>query len=176
VDRGRRRHPLRAGQPAAAQPDPDGSGHPRRRGLPVPQHLGTVGSCDVIVVTINYRLGALGFVDFSSFGEGFDSNVALRDVIAALRWVRDNIAAFGGDPDRVTVFGESAGAGIVTKLLAVPSAAGPFSRAIAQSSPATAVYESVRAHRVADPMGQLRGNRNADRAGGGTALGAVPHR
>ena len=66
-------------------------------------------SCDVIVVTINYRLGALGFVDFSSFGEGFDSNVALRDVLAALRWVRDNIAGFGGDPDRVTVFGESAG-------------------------------------------------------------------
>ena len=104
---------------------------------------------DVIVVTINYRLGALGFVDFSSFGEGFDSNVALRDVLAALRWVRDNIAGFGGDADRVTLFGESAGAGIVTTLLAVPEAAGLFSRAIAQSSPSTAVYESSRAHTVA---------------------------
>ncbi|BBZ76218.1 carboxylic ester hydrolase [Mycolicibacterium anyangense] len=104
---------------------------------------------DVVVVTINYRLGVLGFVDFSSFDPRFDSNVALRDVLAALRWVRDNIAGFGGDPDRVTLFGESAGAGIVTTLLAVPEAAGLFSRAIAQSSPATSVYDSSRARAVA---------------------------
>ena len=103
---------------------------------------------DVVVVTINYRLGALGFVDLSS--AGFDSNVALRDVLAALRWVRDNIAGFGGDPDRVTLFGESAGAGIVTTLLAVPAAAGLFSRAIAQSSPATSIYDSNRASAVAN--------------------------
>ncbi|MCX2929696.1 carboxylesterase/lipase family protein [Mycobacterium sp. CVI_P3] len=102
---------------------------------------------DVVVVTINYRLGALGFLDFSS--AGFDSNIALRDVLAALRWVRDNIAGFGGDPDRVTLFGESAGAGIVTTLLAVPAAAGLFSRAIAQSSPATSIYDSTRASSVA---------------------------
>ncbi|WP_059019037.1 carboxylesterase/lipase family protein [Mycobacterium sp. M26] len=104
---------------------------------------------DVVVVTINYRLGALGFVDFSSFDPSFDSNVALRDVLAALRWVRDNIAGFGGDPERVTLFGESAGAGIVTTLLTVPQAAGLFSRAIAQSSPATSVYDSSRARAVA---------------------------
>lgn len=104
---------------------------------------------DVVVVTINYRLGALGFVDFSSFDPAFDSNVALRDVLAALRWVRDNIDGFGGDPERVTLFGESAGAGIVTTLLAVPQAAGLFSRAIAQSSPATSVYDSSRARAVA---------------------------
>jgi para-nitrobenzyl esterase len=105
---------------------------------------------DVVVVTINYRLGALGFVDFSGFNQGFDSNIALRDVLAALRWVRANIAAFGGDPQRVTLFGESAGAGVVTTLLAVPEAAGLFSRAIAQSSPATSVYEAGRAREVAD--------------------------
>jgi para-nitrobenzyl esterase len=68
---------------------------------------------DVFVVTLNYRLGALGFLDLSSYsteGQRFDSNLALRDVLLALHWVHDNIAAFGGDPDRVTLFGESAGA------------------------------------------------------------------
>lgn len=111
-----------------------------------------VGGGDVVVVTLNYRLGALGFLDLSSFNtgrRGFDSNVGLHDVLAALRWVRDNIAAFGGDPSRITLFGESAGAGIVTTLLAVPAAAGLFSAAIAQSSPATSVYDSERSRRVA---------------------------
>lgn len=99
----------------------------------------------VIVVTINYRLGALGFVDMSSVDSRFDSNLGLRDVLSALRWVRDNIAAFGGNPDCVTLFGESAGAGIVTTLLAVPEASGLFTRAIAQSSPATSIYDSGQA-------------------------------
>lgn len=107
---------------------------------------------DVIVVTVNYRLGVLGFLDLSSFDSGgrhFDSNVGLRDALAALQWVRDNIAAFGGDPARVTLFGESAGAGMVTTLLASPAAEGLFARAIAQSSPATSVYDRERAGRVA---------------------------
>ena len=107
---------------------------------------------DVVVVTVNYRLGVLGFLDLSSFDTAarhFDSNVGLRDVLAALQWVRDNIAAFGGDPQRVTLFGESAGAGIVTTLLASPAAEGLFARAIAQSSPATSVYDRASAGRVA---------------------------
>ena len=106
----------------------------------------------VVVVTVNYRIGAFGFLDLSSFntsGQRFDSNIGLRDVLAALGWVRDNIAAFGGDPERVTLFGESAGAGIVTTLLAVPAAAGLFAGAIAQSSPATSVYDSGRARQLA---------------------------
>lgn len=110
------------------------------------------GSGDVVVVTLNYRVGVFGFLDLSSFntpGSRFDTNVGLRDVLAALRWVRDNIAAFGGDPNRVTVFGESAGAGLVTTLLAVPEAKGLFSAAIAQSSPATSVYDRDRAETVA---------------------------
>ena len=108
---------------------------------------------DVVVVTVNYRVGAFGFLDLSSFStptRRFDSNPGLRDVILALQWVRDNIAAFGGDPNRVTLFGESAGAGIVTTLLTTPVAAGLFSAAIAQSSPATSVYDTTRGRRVAE--------------------------
>ena len=108
------------------------------------------GSGDVVIVSLNYRIGVFGFLDLSQLGGGdrFDSNIGLRDVLAGLRWVRDNIAAFGGDPSRVTIFGESAGAGIVTTLLAVPQAEGLFSTAIAQSSPATSVYDRSRAQRV----------------------------
>lgn len=94
---------------------------------------------DVVVVTLNYRLGGFGYVDFGEFStptRKFDSNLGLRDQVAALEWVRRNIAAFGGDPGNVTIFGESAGAHAVVSLLATPSAAGLFHRAIAQSAPA----------------------------------------
>ncbi|MGV0772142.1 carboxylesterase/lipase family protein [Mycobacterium syngnathidarum] len=111
---------------------------------------------DAVVVTINYRLGPFGFLDLSHFngrpgakGLRFDTNLGLRDVLFALQWVRDNIAAFGGDPQRVTLFGESAGGGIVTTLLASPAAEGLFSAAIAQSSPATSVYDAERSRAVA---------------------------
>ncbi|MDV7190692.1 carboxylesterase/lipase family protein [Mycolicibacterium fortuitum] len=111
---------------------------------------------DAVVVTVNYRLGPFGFLDLSEFngqpgarGLRFDTNVGLRDVLFALQWVRDNIAAFGGDPRRVTLFGESAGGGIITTLLASPAAEGLFSAAIAQSSPATSVYDAQRSRAVA---------------------------
>ncbi|TXI64235.1 carboxylesterase/lipase family protein [Mycolicibacterium mageritense] len=117
------------------------------------------GEGDVVVVNVNYRLGAFGFLDLSEAGPPsrtagmrFDTNLGLRDVLAALEWVRDNIAAFGGDPDRVTLFGESAGGGIVTTLLASPAAEGLFSGAIAQSSPATSVYDAARSRRVAEQV------------------------
>lgn len=100
-------------------------------------HLAARG--DVVVVSLNYRLGAFGYVDFGEFGttrHPFETNLGLRDQVAALRWVRTNIAAFGGDPDNVTIFGESAGAHAVLSLLATPAAKGLFHRAIAQSAPA----------------------------------------
>lgn len=106
---------------------------------------------DVVVVTINYRLGAFGFLDLAGLlpEGGFDRNLALKDVLLALRWVRENVSAFGGDPGNVTLFGESAGGGLVTTLLATPSAEGLFHRAIAQSSPASSVYGVARAQEVA---------------------------
>ena len=83
----------------------------------------------VVLVTVNYRLGAEGFLALS----GEITNIGLRDQIAALHWVRDNIAGFGGNPDNVTVFGESAGGSSVAFLLRSPLAAGLFQRAIVQS-------------------------------------------
>ena len=87
----------------------------------------------VVVVTFNYRVGIEGFAQI----EGAPANRGLLDQIAALEWVRDDIRAFGGDPDRVTVFGESAGGGSVAALLAMPRAAGLFGRAVAQSAQGT---------------------------------------
>ncbi|HET6672291.1 MAG TPA: carboxylesterase family protein [Agromyces sp.] len=104
---------------------------------------GFVRSTRVVYVSFNYRLGALGYLDFTRYStpeRPLASNLGLRDQVAALRWVRDNIAEFGGDPERVTVFGESAGGNAVTTLMATPAARGLFARAIAQSPPPNAVY------------------------------------
>ena len=106
-----------------------------------------------VIVTINYRMGAFGFADFSGWSTGddvFQANCGMSDVIAALNWVNRNIEAFGGNPGNVTVFGESAGGGVVTTLLTMPAAQGLFHRAIAQSSPATSVYGGDRGARYAD--------------------------
>jgi len=88
---------------------------------------------NVVLVTFNHRVGVEGYAHLP----GVPANRGLLDQVAALRWVRDNIAAFGGDPGRVTVFGESAGAGAIAALLVMPDAAGLFGRAIAQSVPST---------------------------------------
>ena len=87
---------------------------------------------DLVVVTINYRLGFLGFLDVPGMTGG-ERNFGLLDQQAAMRWTRDNIAAFGGDPNRVTIFGSSAGGHSVCAHLASPSAAGLFQGAIIQS-------------------------------------------
>ncbi len=86
---------------------------------------------DVVVVTVNYRLGPVGFLCLDGLGGG---NFGILDQVAALRWVQEEIRAFGGDPDNVTIFGESAGGKSVETLLATPAAQGLFHRAIAQST------------------------------------------
>jgi para-nitrobenzyl esterase len=117
---------------------------------------------DVVVVNVNYRLGALGFLAHRALASGargafagrdagagvIFGNWALLDQIAALRWVRDHIASFGGDPSNVTVFGESAGAMCLSALLASPSARGLFTGAVIQSGPPY-VHSVARAEEVA---------------------------
>ena len=109
---------------------------------------------DVVVVTINYRLGALGFLRLPEIGA--HGNQALLDQVMALRWVRDNIAAFGGDPAQVTIFGESAGSASVGCLVTMPAARGLFRRAIQQSGVGRAANPDV-ADRIGDAILELLG-------------------
>jgi para-nitrobenzyl esterase len=107
---------------------------------------------DLVVVAPNYRLGALGFLNLRALRPGdpeLPANLGLLDQIAALRWVRQNIEAFGGDPERVTVFGESAGAMSVATLLGAPRARDLFRGAICQSGAAHHVASGEQAARVA---------------------------
>ena len=107
----------------------------------------------VVCVTINYRVGADGFLDL---GEG-NANRGLLDQIAALQWVKENIAAFGGDPGQVTVFGESAGGMSVATLLSMPRAAGMFQRAIAQSGATHYEIPAATAQRVRERLAERLG-------------------
>ncbi len=115
------------------------------------KHLAARG--DVVVVTINYRLGALGFLNLSGATDGKLPGTGaegLADQIAALNWVKANIAQFGGDPANVTIFGESAGGMSVGALLACPAARGLFHKAIRNQARAISVTRAIarRASRV----------------------------
>ena len=94
---------------------------------------------DVVVVTVNHRLNVFGYLYLAELGgEKYanSANVGMLDIVAALEWVRDNIAAFGGDPGNVTIFGQSGGGGKVSTLMAMPSAKGLFHRAVVESASA----------------------------------------
>jgi para-nitrobenzyl esterase len=119
---------------------------------------------DVVVVTLNYRLGALGFLSWKGLADGPErppANLGLLDQIAALEWVRDNIEGFGGDPENVTLFGESAGAMSIGTLLGTPRAKGLFHRAILQSGAAHNVFEPDLADRVAQTYVEALGLKGA---------------
>lgn len=90
---------------------------------------------DVVLVSVNHRLNVLGFLDLSAYGDKYKSsaNAGLLDLVAALQWVKENIANFGGDPDNVTIFGQSGGGGKVTSLMNSPMAKGLFQKAIVES-------------------------------------------
>ncbi len=96
---------------------------------------------DIVLVTINYRLGAFGYMSHPALSavdpNGVSGNYGTLDQIAALKWVQGNISAYGGDPDNVTIFGESAGAWSVTEMMASPLAKGLFHKAIGQSGSST---------------------------------------
>jgi para-nitrobenzyl esterase len=119
---------------------------------------------DAVVVTFNYRLGAFGFLHAPQLGAG--GNEALLDQIAALRWVRREIAAFGGDPANVTVFGQSAGGVDIAQLMALPDAAGCFDRAAMMSGSLSPQLRAEDAARTAEQF--------ATRFGGMERLRQVP--
>ena len=124
----------------------------------------------VVLVTINYRLGAFGYLAHPALTEeaGTSGNYGLMDQVSALSWVRENIAVFGGDPNNVTVFGESAGAQSITELMASPMSEGLFHKAILQSGAST--YNALHLKRSALP-----GIRSAEEAGIEFLSTLVPH-
>jgi para-nitrobenzyl esterase len=109
----------------------------------------------VVCVTFSWRTGADGFLYLGEGDEG--ANLGLHDHLAALTWVRENIAAFGGDPDRVTVFGESAGAMSIGVLLSMPRAEGLFRRAVLQSGAAHHVVPAAEAARIGARLAEVLG-------------------
>jgi carboxylesterase type B len=122
----------------------------------------TAARGDVVVVTINYRLGALGFlsgIKDKATGEEINGNFGLLDQILALKWVRDNISAFGGDPARVTIYGESAGAmSVGIHMVSSPGSQGLFRAGIMESNPLGLPYKTLKegasiAHRFAGNLG-----------------------
>jgi len=102
---------------------------------------------DIVTITINYRLGALGFLYLGDLDKryGQSGNLGLLDVIAALQWVHQNIAAFGGDPDRVTVMGESAGAKLLSAVMVAPASKGLYQQAILESGSVQCIRDTVTA-------------------------------
>ncbi|MDA8044303.1 MAG: carboxylesterase family protein [Actinomycetota bacterium] len=121
---------------------------------------------DAVVVSINYRVGALGFGHWSGIGGdrwAESSNLGIQDQITGLQWVQRNISAFGGDPDRVTVAGESAGAFCIGTLLAIPSARQTFTQAIMHSGSTRRIFPTDIADAIAEDLLRAVGEASVDK-------------
>src|SRR3712207_5390231 len=129
-----------------------GGGFAAGSGQELPSYDGTnlAKDGDVVVVTVNHRLNVLGFLDLSAFGERYakSGNVGMLDLVESLRWIKENVESFGGDPDNITIFGQSGGGGKVSTLLAMPSAKGLFHKAIIQSGSQLKCMEQQYSRRI----------------------------
>ena len=121
---------------------------------------------DIILVTVEYRTGLMGFIDFSSVegGEAFETsgNLGLLDQVCALKWIKNNIAGFGGDPENITIFGESAGAGSVSLLPLIEDTEGLFNRVIAQSGSIALTYSTQECQNLTQMLLEKTGCTNMD--------------
>ena len=140
-------------------------------GTAAPSYTGqylTAAYENLIVVSVNYRVNLLGFIDFSGVegGEAFPDSgyLGVLDVIEALKWINENIESFGGDSDNITLFGESAGAGIIGSLLTAKPAEGLFNRAILQSGDASTAYpiERFEENMQTEYLMKITGAKNMD--------------
>ncbi|WP_425646791.1 carboxylesterase/lipase family protein [Agrobacterium leguminum] len=116
---------------------------------------------DVVVVSLNHRLNVLGTLDLSAFGDQYaaSANTGMKDIVAALQWVKANIAAFGGDPENVTIFGQSGGGSKVRILMGTPSAEGLFDKAIVQSG------ASINSATISENVAQVIARRTVENLG-----------
>ncbi len=132
-----------------------GSGHD----LPCYEGRALAEKGDIVTLTLNHRLNVLGYSDLTALGGKYTQsvNLGMQDIVMALRWVRDNIAFFGGDPDNVTIGGQSGGGGKVSTLLAMPSAHGLFHKAIIQSGSTLRQMESAQSQKLGLTMLQELG-------------------
>lgn len=114
---------------------------------------------DVVVVTVNHRLNAIGYLDLSSFGEEYEGsgNLGAADLAASLQWIHDNIEQFGGDPDNVTIFGQSGGGSKVATLMRQPAAEGLFQAAGMQSGGGTTLADNTDAKLLGEKTVELLG-------------------
>ncbi len=131
--------------------------------MPIEQSLVSRG--DIVLVTLNYRLGPFGFLNLNELTHGAipsSGNEGLLDQVAALQWIQDNIEAFGGDPENVTIFGESAGGMSVGALLALPAASGLFHKAIPQSGACHSANSPERIQKIGERVVECVGSSDAD--------------
>jgi len=112
---------------------------------------------NVVVVSLNHRLNVLGFLDLSAYGDKYkySGNVGIADIVAALRWIKVNIDKFGGNPDNITIFGQSGGGGKVLTLMATPAADGLFHKAIVQSGAAPGFGMTLNSRKTSQRVAEL---------------------